>query len=243
MIYPDISVPAGNDVEVKVDVTLDFPQGDPFTGATLIWQVFTQDNGVPLSSPLMIEKTNLSGGGGIAVQASPLTVVINLKSSDTADLLGNYYHECLMIDMNGLRTTLFVGLMTVTQTEQMVLPFDIVSAQSIKLKYPEFRSQPDYIVQLAVDDANNYVDSAVWMPADITYATSLLAAHFLMVRISRTASGTGQLVRSETIGSISIAYENPEMPKQPDPLDFTTTPYGSEFQALLNRNFPAVAVV
>jgi hypothetical protein len=242
MIYSNFSVPAGNDIEIKVDLTSDI-QGDTLAGATLTWQVFTQDNGVPLASPLMIWKSNLSGAGGINVLSSPLTFAINLEAGDTLGLLGNYYHEGLMVDAGGLRTTLFVGLMTVTQTEQPPSPFDVVSAQSIKLKYPEFQSQSDAIVQLAVDDANNYVDAMVWLPADITYATSLLAAHFLMVRISRTASGTGQLVRSETIGSISIAYENPEMPKQPDPLDFTTTPYGSEFQALLNRNFPAVAVV
>jgi len=109
------------------------------------------------------------------------------------------------------------------------------------LKFPEFADQEDQTIEFAIEEATRNVDDT-WLPKDQTLAIMYYAAHILEIVISRAESGTGQLIRSETIGRMSITYATPDQnPKSFD--DLTSTVYGTRFRDLVIKNFPAVAVI
>ena len=114
------------------------------------------------------------------------------------------------------------------------------TALSMKLKFPEFASQPDGALEFAIEEALLSVDDS-WIESHRNVATMYLAAHFLMVSISRTQSGTGQRIKSESMGGMSITYDSDAM--QPDPEDFTTTAYGLRFKGFLDANHPGVLLI
>lgn len=119
---------------------------------------------------------------------------------------------------------------------------NLTSSVNIKLLFPEFKSMPDAIVEFAIAEASSFVDST-WIETDQILALSYLTAHFLMVRRSRAESGSGQQIKSRTIGRISTTYQTPEQPNDKDAEDFTTTPYGTRFMNLCTLNNPAVAII
>lgn len=112
-----------------------------------------------------------------------------------------------------------------------------VSVVSVKNRFTEFQSVPDKDVQFAIDQASGRAD-ATNFGADLDDAVTNLAGHFIMVGIARR--GGGQLPKSETIGPISVSYENPNSNVVPDPSDFTTTQYGQRYLDLLTLNIPAI---
>jgi hypothetical protein len=118
----------------------------------------------------------------------------------------------------------------------------ISTAASIKLKFPEFSSQPDATIEFAIEEAGLMVDNG-WDDAEGTLALMYLAAHYLMVTISRAESGTGQVVKSENFGPMSVTYDTANQPTNLDPTDFTTTPYGLRFIQMAEHNFPAVLII
>lgn len=120
----------------------------------------------------------------------------------------------------------------------MIVP----TSTAMKLKFPEFASTPDATVEFAIADASRHVDDT-WLVGDQTAAVMWLAAHYLMVTISRTESGSGQMISSERWGEMSITYKTPEMPTALSYSDYTTTPYGTRYRELLALNQPAVAII
>lgn len=118
--------------------------------------------------------------------------------------------------------------------------FPIPTASAVKLKFPEFAAVPDATVEFAIEEATLGVDDT-WLPSYGTVALMYLAGHHLMVSISRAESGTGQMIKSESMGGMSITYDITTT--QPDPGDYTTTPYGSRYLDLLKGNVPAVLLL
>lgn len=116
----------------------------------------------------------------------------------------------------------------------------VPTATSMKLKFPEFASQSDTAIEFAIEEAALEVDES-WVPAYATLAIMYLAAHHLMVTISREQSGTGQLIKSETMDGMTITYDSSNL--RPVAGDYTTTPYGSRYLDLLNKNVPAVLLL
>lgn len=111
-VIQNFSVPAGDDLEVVF--TFDAGFAIPEDGAHVTWDVFNQSGGVPdLSAPIISKSTD----DDISWPASPGdTFTVRLNSSDTILLLGNYYHEAEVVDINDDHTTVTTGIMTVTQT-------------------------------------------------------------------------------------------------------------------------------
>jgi hypothetical protein len=117
-----------------------------------------------------------------------------------------------------------------------------VTTVSMKLKFPEFVDETDAAVGFALEEASRNVDST-WLPGDQDLALMYLAAHYIMVTISRRDSGEGELLASERMGEMSMTYAVPELPKAATSSDLTTTPYGTRFLELAHLNFPPVMVI
>lgn len=118
--------------------------------------------------------------------------------------------------------------------------FAIPTASAIKLKFPEFSGVPDATIEFAIEEAMLGVDDT-WIPSNGTVALMYLAGHILMVSISRAESGTGQMIKSESMGGMTISYDTDAA--KPDAGDYTTTPYGSKYLDLLNVNIPPVVLL
>ncbi len=109
-LIQNFSVPAGDDEVIEVDIT-----GVNLEGASIEWCVYAQNNGVPVASPILIEKTSPSE---IEIVESPASVLITLSGADTHGLTdGVYYHELTVVDALHSRSTVTTGLLTVTLTE------------------------------------------------------------------------------------------------------------------------------
>src|SRR5260370_21291759 len=101
-----------------------------------------------------------------------------------------------------------------------------VNAVSMRLKFTEFNDPvgvPDAEIEFAIEEAGRYVDNT-WLPKDKDLGQMYLAAHYLMVWISRQESASGQQVKSEVIGRMSITYATPVQATDLSIDDLTTTP-------------------
>lgn len=121
-----------------------------------------------------------------------------------------------------------------------------ISAESFKLRFPQFRHQPSSRIEFAIEEASlQMTDPANWVDQkNYLVAFSYLAAHYLMVSIQREESGTDQVAASDRIGAdFSVSYVPAAEPSETDHSDFTTTHFGLRYMQLLRLNFPPVAVV
>jgi hypothetical protein len=95
----------------KVAISIVDENGTAFSliGAQKIrWWVAKKVTTTPL-----IEKSANPGGGITVVSAPGGLIEINIASSDTANLKGDYYHELEVVDSAGNIQTVLVGTMTV----------------------------------------------------------------------------------------------------------------------------------
>lgn len=118
-----------------------------------------------------------------------------------------------------------------------------INVASIKARFKEFRDVDDAEIGFAIEDALRGYDPKAWAGNDGVIAMSNLVAHFLMVRIERSESGTGQVVTSERIGPIAITYAPGVTPTPADPSDFSTTPYGARYLELAGFNFSGAVLI
>ena len=119
----------------------------------------------------------------------------------------------------------------------------IPTSLSIKNRFPVFAGIPDSVVEFAIEEASLVVDGSWGTATEQLLAISYVVAHFLMVGIQRMESGDGQIVSSERIGEMTISYLAQPVPTQDKDQDWTTTPFGTRYLAILKRNVPAIAVV
>lgn len=111
-VIQNFSVPANDDVEVGF--TFDAGHEIEQNGSTATWAVYAQSGGVVDRSTRLLVKTT---SDDITWPASPGdTFSVRINRADTADLLGNYYHEVEVVDANDDHTTVTTGIMTVTLT-------------------------------------------------------------------------------------------------------------------------------
>ncbi len=111
-VIQNFSAPAGDDLEIVFVFDPGYAVAED--GAVVEWKVYDQSVGIPdLSEPILSKSTS----DGIDFPPSPGTeFTVRLNSADTVDLLGNYYHEAKVTDINGDLSTVTTGIMTVTQT-------------------------------------------------------------------------------------------------------------------------------
>lgn len=116
-LIQNFSIPADNDVQVTLTIT----PVEALDAATVYWQAYNQQFGIPdfdLPSPsgaaAVIQKSTLDGS--ITLLSPPSSCAIQINRSDTVELLRNYYHETTLVDSSGNVSTLNQGIMTVTDT-------------------------------------------------------------------------------------------------------------------------------
>jgi hypothetical protein len=113
MQLSNISVVAGDDVSIAVSI---LPAGTiSLAGASIAWEVYETDNGVPIESPILIVKSTASGSITIPDPTGDI-FDISLAAADTAALLGNFYQQAKVTDALGNVTTTVQGIMTVTES-------------------------------------------------------------------------------------------------------------------------------
>lgn len=120
----------------------------------------------------------------------------------------------------------------------------VVSAHTMKLRFPEFAAVDNAAIEFAIEEANLGVD-ATWPASHANLGIMYLSAHYLMVYLSRQESGTGQQIKSESFaGVMSITYAEQAQPlTDADTDDLKTTPYGVRYLEMLNRLFTGPLVV
>jgi hypothetical protein len=107
----NFSLAAGDDLTFFVDVGPD--ENATLEGADLTWRAFPQSHGIP-ADDFVIEKG--IGNGIVIINEAAQQLSITLEHDDTLGLLGNYYHELRVEDLNGAQSTATVGMMTITRT-------------------------------------------------------------------------------------------------------------------------------
>ena len=110
---------------------------------------------------------------------------------------------------------------------------------AFKTMFPEFESIDDTLLQIALDQAGQFVDDT-WGASEAD-ATMYLAAHFMAIA-QVTASTGGRLVTSETIGRISVSYASASGGSSGvGPL--ASTGYGLTFNRMLTAQGYGIAIV
>lgn len=116
------------------------------------------------------------------------------------------------------------------------------TATSMKLKFPEFRSVDDAVIEMAIEEARATVGSN-WIESSRTLARMYLAAHLIAAGQAATEGGAGQTIASESIGGeISITYRNDSSPTATAD-DFNTSSYGRRYLDILGGNFAGARIV
>lgn len=116
------------------------------------------------------------------------------------------------------------------------------TAQSMKLKFPEFAEQDDASIEFALEEAARNVDDT-WLAKDKNLAWMYMAAHYLSVAINNATVVNNKQVASESIGEISVTYAQPTQSVVKDPTDLSTTSYGMRYRELSKLNFPPIMVI
>jgi hypothetical protein len=117
-------------------------------------------------------------------------------------------------------------------------------------RFPAFAAVTESIIQDALDEASNRVDST-WEDADAPIAIMLLACH----NMSLDGLGSGVVSQIAQMGALgfqtmksgSLTLSGPRLSKASSPsailADLQQTPYGIRFRSLLALNSPPVTTV
>jgi hypothetical protein len=230
-INQNFSIYAGNDMDVDYDIGPDTTGLDLDTVQQLTWKAYKQTLGVPDKSVAVIEKDKLDDI--LITDATALTFTVHFNGADTVGQNGNLYYEIIIVDADGTISTPTIGMMTVID------PSVVPNVAAFKTMFPEFASMDDTLVQIAIDQSEQFVDES-WGDSQAG-AIAYLTAHFL-ASAQATASTSGRLVTSETIGRISLSYASAAAGGAGiDPL--STTGYGLIFGNMLNAQGYGIAVV
>lgn len=115
-VIQNVSVPAGDDIEITFDLddntVIDLDQ------AVIRWNVYETVYGIPVEDTDPVISKSTESGGGIDIPGSPADIFnVTLLGADTKGMLHNYYHEAFVEDVNGQRSTITVGVFTVSPTK------------------------------------------------------------------------------------------------------------------------------
>jgi hypothetical protein len=116
------------------------------------------------------------------------------------------------------------------------------TATSIKLRFPEFASVDDLVIEFAIEEA--LVEIGEDWTTGYNVAINYLTAHFIASAVAASASGGsgGEDIASESIGRLSITYAK-DTASSASADDKTSTSYGRRYVELLARNFGGPIVV
>jgi hypothetical protein len=118
LIRQNFSMAQGDDMTVSLDIN---PDVASLVGCNLTFRVYAQQAAVPIGDPLVTK--NLDDGLQITDPDYGL-LLITFEPADTIDLdPGNYCIECTLYDLEGKRTTVTEGIMTLARTKNpLALP-------------------------------------------------------------------------------------------------------------------------
>lgn len=129
------------------------------------------------------------------------------------------------------------------------MPYVPPTIADLKLRFPSFAGVADSVLQGALDEAANRVDTT-WREEDFQPAQLLYAAHVLTI----DGQGTGREAKFSALGAagisqIKISSLSVSMRKDGEDSSSTKTKstlygssYGKRFLDIMRVNFPAVAV-
>lgn len=122
----------------------------------------------------------------------------------------------------------------------------IPTATSVKLRFPEFVSVGDEVIEFAIERARLEVgDGSTWTKG-ASVALLYLVAHYVASAKAAAASGGtggGGAIASESFGRISISYAQPQSKVEPVADDRESTSYGREYLTLVEANFSGPLIV
>jgi hypothetical protein len=220
----NFSIYVGDDLDVDYDIGPDTTGLNLDNAQQLTWKAYAQALGVPDKTTTLISKTKAAGI--IITDPTALTFTVHLAPIDSIGQNGNLYYEIKIVDIGGKVSTPTIGLMTVI--DPAVTP----NVAAFKTMFPEFADIDDTIVQIAIDQAGQFVDDT-WGTSEDD-AIMYLAAHFIATAQMTSESG-GRLVTAERIGQISVNYASAMAVEGKtggvDPL--STTSYGLIFGNML----------
>jgi hypothetical protein len=110
-----------------------------------------------------------------------------------------------------------------------------------KVRFPEFATVDDALIQTQLDRAEKLLIESVWGDCYYEDGVYLLAAHFLAVQQNRAASagssgslGTFGSVISRSVGDVSVTFGRRPVASTAEEF-YTSTPYGQEYWAMLRQ--------
>ena len=116
MTPQNFSIPAGYNQVITFIVS---PSVTPsLVDTNIFWRVYTQFQGIPNRSEVILEKSTLqSPPPDIVALDSPLSFTVQMRTADTVDLLRNYYHEATIVNAQNEVIGGSWGIMAVVATE------------------------------------------------------------------------------------------------------------------------------
>jgi hypothetical protein len=221
-----------DDTDVLFDIGPDDAGTNLDFASELTWKAYNQVLGVPSGEPLISK----APGAGITI-TDPLLMklTIALASADTDGLAGNYYHQIIMVANQGKTSTLATGLMTVID------PAAVPNVDAFKAMFPEFEDIDDTTVQIALDQAGQFVD-ATWGTSQ-TAGQMYLAAHFMVLGQAPSDSGVGRVITSESIGRVSVSYATESGGTSGAGGQLASTSYGLVFNNMLTQQGFGIAII
>jgi hypothetical protein len=229
LVQQNFSLVVGDDTVVHYTFTPSLDQPFDMTQASITWTAYPQVFGVPDKTAAVVTKNNGDGGSIEITDAATYAFTVTVLSTDTIDLAGNYYYE-IVIDASlsnveaNVRLTPIVGLMTVMDSS--VQP-NVIAFKSM---FPEFADTDDTLIQIALDQAGQFVDDT-WGDSE-SDAIMYLAAHFIATAQMTSESG-GRLITAERIGQISVNYAAAVASKAAGVDPLSSTSYGLIFSNIL----------
>lgn len=97
---------------------------------------------------------------------------------------------------------------------------------------PEFSAIDTGIVQVFLDVAANFVNTAWWGSATADIVQCWYAAHLMKSVGTDTSGGSSSEVSSETLGPLSVSYQSPAASIESDDT-LGTTVYGRQIRLLM----------
>lgn len=129
------------------------------------------------------------------------------------------------------------------------MPYVQPTAETFKVRYPEFVGVSDALISLEINDAVMSVGET-WLERDRAKAQMLLVAHTLTLagepgrtNTGLSSAGTGAVKRFK-VGDVETEFATPTAGAGQGSLStYGLTAYGQQFAALLRLNFPSPWVV
>ena len=111
LIRQNFAIPLGDQIDVDLDIN---PDVESMVGTDITFRAYAQNTGVAIGDPILVK--NLDAGLEIADPTYGL-VIISFDEADTINLApDNYYFEITLYDLDGARTTVTEGIMTLLRT-------------------------------------------------------------------------------------------------------------------------------